>query len=117
MRYNWLGHPDGRDAMLFALGSTLSKKNLAFFLDISFARKGEHTLMWDWNKGQGYNDQHTPSGTAENKLTMVLGSTWKILPYLTLSGQIAGNFVFNAGHISGHNKYGLDTALSVTFVY
>jgi hypothetical protein len=116
-RYNWIGHSEGRDMMLFALGSDFVKKNLSLSAGVSFIRRGEHTILWDWKMGPESNGQKTPSGVAENKLTANIGSSWKVLPYLTLSAQVAGNFVFNAGHQNGRNEYGMDAVFAVVFFY
>jgi hypothetical protein len=117
LRYNWIGHAEGRDTVLYLVGSSVSKRNLGFFLNLSFIQKGEHTIIWDWNMGKGYNDQKTPSGLPEHKLALVLGSHWKPLSLLELSAQVGGSAVFNAGHISGTQKYGLDAVFSVKFTY
>ncbi|MDR2792151.1 MAG: hypothetical protein LBB61_00595 [Treponema sp.] len=59
---------------MYIAGSSFSKENLGFFLNVSFVQKGEHTIQWDWNMGRGYTDQKTPSGIPENKLSLVIGA-------------------------------------------
>jgi hypothetical protein len=117
LRYTWFGHWEGRDTILFAVGSSFSKGRLNFSADVSYALKGEHTLLWDWGMGQGYNDQKTPSGLSEKRLTAAFGSTWQILSYLTLYGQIGGAVIFNAQHTLGNTEYGGFFALSVKVFY
>jgi hypothetical protein len=117
LRYTWFGHPEGRDTMLFAVGSSFSKGKLEFSADFSFALKGEHTILWDWGMGEGYNDQRTPSGVAEKRLALTLGSTWRLTPYLTLSGRIGGALVFNNEHTEGSDEYGGFFALAAKVFY
>jgi hypothetical protein len=116
-RYTWIGHPEGRDSLLFSLGASANKENISLSSELSFIRKGEHTLVWDWSKGAGFNDQSTPSGTAENKFIATVGAGWKPLPVLSLSAQVSGIFVFNADHIEGQQKIGMETILSAVFTY
>jgi hypothetical protein len=117
LRYAYLGHPAGRDALLFALGASFVKGNIAFFADLSFIAQGEHDLAWDWNMGEEYTKERTPSGVSENKFTAVFGASWRILPYLSLSTQIAPALIFNDNHESGTNEYGLDAVFRVVFSY
>jgi hypothetical protein len=118
MRYTWIGHPEGRDMMLFALGSSFSKDKLSFSADFSYILRGEHTILWDWKMGRGYTDQKTPSGIPEHTLKIAFDAKWKPLSFLTVSRQIAGTFVvINADHVSGAKEYGIDTVLSVHFLY
>jgi hypothetical protein len=120
-RYRYIGHPEGRDALFFALGSRLSKDKLSFSLDFSFARKGEHaTSLWDWAQGKGYTDLHTPSGTPENRFSLALGAEWKLFSrfsHIALSAQIAGFYFSNHRHISGKQAYGLDATFGVKVFY
>jgi hypothetical protein len=106
LRYTWFGHPEGRDTLLFAVGSSFVKDKMGFSVDAVFALKGERTIQWDWGMGEGYNDQNTPSGVAEKRLSLVFGSTWRVLPYLTVSGRIGGAYIFNAVHRHGRDEYG-----------
>jgi hypothetical protein len=117
LRYTWFGHPEGRDTILFAVGSSFSKGKLEFSADASFAIRGEHTIQWDWGMGEGYNDQRTPTGTAEKRLTLIFGSVWRISSYLTLSGQVGGAFIFNDNHKEGDDEYGGFFALSAKVFY
>jgi hypothetical protein len=118
LRYTWFGHPEGRDTMLFALGSSLSKGAFEFSADASFALKGEHTIAWDWGMGKEYNEQRTPSGSAQRQLTLVLGSVWRVLPHLTLSGRVGGAFIFSdASTDNGGEEYGAFFTLSAQVFY
>ncbi|MDR3343236.1 MAG: capsule assembly Wzi family protein [Treponema sp.] len=117
LRYQWIGYPDGRDALVFAAGSSFFKEDRAFSVDLAFIRKGEHTIRWDWGIGTPYTDERTPTGTAENKLTATIKGMWKPLSWITLSGTIAGSMIFDMGHTKGTNAYGLETILSLALTY
>jgi hypothetical protein len=117
LRYLWIGHPEGRDTMLYMMGARFSKENLVFSLNAAFVQKGEHTLLWDWNMGKGYNDQKTPSGVPENKLTLAVGSNWKPLAWLELSAHVGGSVIFNYGHTSGAREHGFDVMIRATCTY
>jgi hypothetical protein len=117
LRYQWIGHPKGRDTLLFALGSSFFKQNISYAADLSFLRKGEHTLYWDWGAGPDFSGQHTPTGIPENTLTAAFKVNWKPLPCLTLGAYLAGALIFDAEHIRGSRKYGAETAFSVVFTY
>jgi hypothetical protein len=118
LRYTWFGHPEGRDTMLFALGSSFSKGALAFSADASFAIKGEHTIAWDWGMGKEHNEQRTPSGSAQRRVTLVLGSVWRILPHLTLSGRVGGAFIFSDASTDNEgDEYGAFFTLSAQLFY
>jgi hypothetical protein len=115
--YNWIGHPEGRDAILYFAGSTFSKETCGFFLNIAFAQKGERTLLWDWNRGKGYADQKTPSGIPEHRLRITLGARWKPLPCLELSAQAGETLLFNMNHVYDKRGRGFDVAVAVTCRY
>jgi hypothetical protein len=117
LRYNWIGHPEGRDTIMYTVGSTVSKENLGLFLNLSFVQKGEHTLWWDWGMGPEYTDKKTPSGIPENKLSLAMGATWKPFAWLEFSAQAGGGVIFNHVHVSGGQEYGLDAILSIRFIY
>jgi hypothetical protein len=117
LRYSWIGHPEGRDSMLYMAGARLSKENIGFSLNAAFVQKGEHTLQWDWSMGKESNSEKTPSGVPENKLTLAVGSNWRPLAWLELSAQAGASVVFNHGHTSGAREYGFDAMLSVTCMY
>jgi hypothetical protein len=116
-RYRWLGHPEGRDVIVFAAGSRFSKNDsLAFSAGLSFTIHGEHGLFWDWGRGDRYADETTPTGTPERRLAATLGVAWKPVPAVTLSAEIGGGVLFDARHSSG-NEYGAEAGLSVKYVF
>ncbi|AEF82651.1 hypothetical protein [Leadbettera azotonutricia] len=117
LRYSWIGHPEGRDTMLFALGAGFSKKDLALSVDVSFVNKGEHTLQWDWDMSHESRNASTPSGIAEHRLTAGLAAEWQPFAFLALSGYIGGAMSINANHESGTNEYGMEFGFSAAFTY
>jgi hypothetical protein len=117
LRYRWMGHPEGRDILLFTLGSVFFKGNLSYSADVSFIRRGENVLFWNWGAGPGFYDQRTPTGTAENRLSAALQANWKPLSCLTLKAYLSGSMIFNQKHIEKKQAYGLETAFSVIFTY
>ncbi|MDR1957424.1 MAG: capsule assembly Wzi family protein [Treponema sp.] len=117
IRYLWIGHPAGRDTLLFALGSVVSKGNLVLSADISFINRGEHTIRWDWEQTQEARNERTPSGIAERQLLIGVGTTWKPLPRLALSGYLGSVMVFDANHVKGTNAYGGEMSFSVRLTY
>jgi hypothetical protein len=117
LRYKWIGHGEGRDMMLFALGASLAKTDLQLSADISFVNRGEHGIPWDWAQDDKALHERTPTGTAERRLTAALGAVWRPLPRLSLSGSAAGVLLFNAGHHSGVDEAGLELYLSAALSY
>ncbi|MDR0375847.1 MAG: capsule assembly Wzi family protein [Treponema sp.] len=117
LRYTWIGHPAGRDAILYMAGARFSKENLGFCLNAAFTRKGQRTLQWDWEMGKKANAEKTPSGIPENTLTLAIGSNWKPFRWLKISAQVGGSFVFDYGHTSGAQEHGFDAMISVQFTY
>jgi hypothetical protein len=93
-RYRWMGHPEGRDMILFAAGSRFFKKDkLAFLAGLSFCIHGEHTLYWDWDRGDQYASEKTPTGTPEKKINRIIGCGMEAGP--------AGNAFHGSGHRRG----------------
>jgi hypothetical protein len=117
LRYSWIGHPEGRDMMLFALGAGFSKTDLALSADISFVSRGEHAILWDWAQDEKALGESTPSGTPERQLSAGLGATWQPFAHLSLSGYVGGVFVFDAGHQAGANESGLEMYFSAALSY
>ncbi|AEF87008.1 hypothetical protein TREPR_2407 [Treponema primitia ZAS-2] len=117
LRYLWIGHPEGRDAILFALGAGLSRGNLGFSLDLSFINKGEHGILWDWVKTQEAREEGVLSGRVEHKLAGGFETVWKPISLLTLSGYIGGAVVLDADHVKGRDEYGLEFIFSAAFSY
>ncbi|MDL2229823.1 capsule assembly Wzi family protein [Treponema sp. OttesenSCG-928-L16] len=117
LRYQWIGHSEGRDTIMFTLGGRLFKEKWEFDMDISFALKGEHGLSWDWQTGKGYSDQSTPNGTAEKRLRTSAEATWKPLPMLSFSLYGGFSAFFDAEHIKGHTEIGIDMGLCAIVTY
>jgi hypothetical protein len=115
-RYRWMGHPEGRDAIMFAIGSRLANASLVFSTDLSFVIHGEHGINWDWNRGDSYAAETTPTGTPRKKLTLSLGAAWKPFPQVTLSAEIGGGAVFNANH-AANDEFGGWVGLGVMYVF
>jgi hypothetical protein len=118
VRYRWMGHPGGRDMILFAAGSRFFKKDqlLAFRAGLSFIIHGEHALYWDWGRGDQYAGETTPTGTPEKKLIASFGAEWKPVPQVTLSLDADIGAALNANHADG-NEFGVGAALSVKYVF
>ncbi|MDR0597296.1 MAG: capsule assembly Wzi family protein [Treponema sp.] len=117
LRYKWIGHGEGRDMMLFALGASVSKTDLLLSADISLVNRGEHTIEWDWTQTGAALKERAPTGIAERRLTLGLGAVWRPLARLSLSGYAAGVLLLNAGHRAGLNEAGLELYLSATLSY
>ena len=116
-RYRWLGHPEGRDAVVFAAGSRLSKDDrLMFSADLSFVVHGKHGIYWDWNRGDTFAAERTPTGTPEKRLTASLGAEWKPFPQVTLSAEAGGGATLNANH-TGNDEFGGWLELGIKYVF
>jgi hypothetical protein len=116
-RYLWIGHPEGRDTLLFTLGALFSKSNLAFSFDCSYTNKGMHNIKWDWKKGPDAYNEKTPTGIAEQQFRLSAGTSWKPLNWISLSGYIGGVAAIDANHLSGNNEYGMEAMFSVALVF
>jgi hypothetical protein len=117
LRYKWIGHGEGRDMMLFALGASLAKTDLLLSADISLVNRGEHSIEWDWSQDDDALQERSPTGTVERRLTAGLGAVWRPLARLSLSGYAAGVLLFNAGHHPGADEAGLELYLSAALSY
>jgi hypothetical protein len=115
--YRWIGHPAGRDAILFTLGATLTKSDMRFAFDITLINQGEHTIRWDWDRIPEARAERTPSGIAEQKLSSGLEAAWKPLSWLTLTGYIGGAMAFNANHVEENQQYGMELSVSAAIVF
>jgi hypothetical protein len=113
-RYRWIGHPAGRDAILFTLGSVLSGPRFTLLPDISFKAQGEHTILWDWNRGAPYTEEHSPSGIGEYTYSAGLEAIWPPLPWLTLAGYLRASMMVNPGHQENSNETGLELGFTLT---
>jgi hypothetical protein len=117
LRYQWIGHGEGRDMALFALGAGISKPGLSLSADISFVNRGEHTIAWDWMQDEAALEERSPTGIVERQLTAGLGAVWQPLARLSLSGYAAGTLLLNAGHRTGVTETGLELYLSAALRY
>jgi hypothetical protein len=116
LRYRWLGHPQGRDALLIALGADLLREPWGASLGISFIRRGEHTISWDWTKGPDSFSEISPTGRPENILTAQGAITWKFLPGFNLKFFAAGSVIFDLRHQErAEAEFGFETALSISY--
>jgi hypothetical protein len=117
LRYKWIGHGEGRDMMLFALGASLSKPGLQLSADLSLVNRGEHTIAWDWEQTDQALAERAPTGTVERRLTAGLGAVWRPLARLSLSGYASGALLINADHRGGVKEAGLELYLSAALTY
>jgi hypothetical protein len=117
--YKYIGYP--RDTMTVSAGADFfNNDNLIISGSFSWISSGEHNkydLKWDWERTRRAWDESTPSGIAENKFILCLGTKWKILPYLILRANIAGIVSLNNNHDSGVNAIGGQASLSLSFQY
>jgi hypothetical protein len=117
LRYKWIGHREGRDMMLFALGAAVSKADMTLSADISWVNRGEHGIEWDWSQDDEALNARTPTGTVERRLTAGLGAVWRPLARLSLSGSVSGVLLLNADHQTGASEAGLELYLSAVLKY
>jgi hypothetical protein len=116
-RYRWMGHPEGRDAVVFAAGSRLSKDDrLMFSAELFFGIHGKHGMYWDWDRGDVFAAEETPTGTPEKRLTVSLGAEWKPFPQVTLSAEVGGGTTLNANHL-GNDEFGGWLELGIKYVF
>jgi hypothetical protein len=116
-RYTWMGYPEGRDRIVYAAGVSMLTGNVDFSLDLSYIRRGSHTITWDWGNGKEYNEQKTPSGIVENEFKAVIGAEWEPVKALTFSFYISGRLLTGAGHIAGRTEKGLDIFAGISYTY
>ena len=112
LRYAWIGHPEGRDTVLYALGAKALKGTLHAAANLSLAYKGEHGISWDWSKGAAALAQRTPSGTAEQRLRGSVDLRWQVLPFFALSSYFAATVIHNADHVESLTRMGVEIALA-----
>jgi hypothetical protein len=117
LRYRWIGHGEGRDMALFALGASVSKADLALSADVSLVNRGEHTIAWDWAQDEKALGERAPTGTVERRLSVGAGAAWRPLAWLSLSGYAAWALLLNAGHRADATETGLELYLSVALSY
>jgi hypothetical protein len=115
LRYAFLGHGEGRDMFLAALGASARGEKLLLGLDISFKMQGEHGLEWDWDTK--YNNQNAPSGNPETRVRLGLNLEYRIFPGLSFEGGIGETMLFDSAHVRGERKYGFEAGLGVRYYY
>jgi hypothetical protein len=115
LRYRWIGHPQGRDALLIALGADFLREPWGFALGLSLTRRGEHTIYWDWTKGRDSFSEVSPTGRPETVFTVRGEMTWKFLPGFSLKFYTALSTIFDLRHEERAAEFGFETALSVSY--
>ena len=106
--FGWIGHPNGRDAITFALGSRfVFEDKLVLNTVVSYVVQGEQGIVWDWGVGERWRQAQTPTGTPEHIITAGILADW-VPPILqprhgrlALQGGIGGRVVVNSNHASG----------------
>ncbi|GHV70302.1 hypothetical protein AGMMS49928_17570 [Spirochaetia bacterium] len=116
-RFQWIGHPLGRDVLLFALGADLRGGKLRFRGELSAAIHGEHDIHWDWEKSPDAVGQRSPSGKAETRYTALLEAQWQVFSLLRLSASAGGILALDADHELGKQEYGGELTLKAAFIY
>ena len=117
MRYAWIGHPEGRDFLLFALRARFSRPPYDLTLKASYKLQGEHGLVWDWERGPDSSGQSSPSGTAERRSLLSAELGWKVKPKLALGAYLAVIRIDGYDHVKGDYEMGAETALSLTYSF
>lgn len=117
LRYTWLGHPEGRDTLLFCLGAQFSTDSLELSQVLSYVQRGEHGLAWDWESGSEAVEEQSPSGIVEKSISLSLKGSWALLPPLCLSSQIVIAMVQNNGHSKDVTRSGAEFSLSVAYTF
>jgi hypothetical protein len=116
-RYAWIGHPEGRDFILFALRARFSKDPYDLTLRAAYKLQGEHGMQWDWEKGSYSSSQTAPSGTAERRAVLSAELGWRLLPRLSFGAYGAVAHIADAGHVKGDEEIGAETMFSVTYTF
>jgi hypothetical protein len=117
-RYRWIGHPQGRDMIQFAAGLRFARADLLVLnADFAFVRQGEHTIVWDYANGAQYAGERTPTGTAENTLSLALNAEWKPVRLITLLGGVTGIILINPAHEEEKTAFGAEGNVGVRLVF
>ncbi|MDR2701616.1 MAG: capsule assembly Wzi family protein [Spirochaetaceae bacterium] len=120
LRYAWFGHGEGRDMFLAALGVSAVTEKLSLSANLSVKLQGEHKQAgeygaWDWDTK--HSSQTSPSGTPVIGTRLLLGAGYKFLSSLTVSGHLGGTALFDADHIKGESKYGIEAGLKAAYYF
>jgi hypothetical protein len=116
--YYYFGYP--RDTLALTAGAKFFSGNtLIIDGQFSWISRGKHggPLVWDWERTPEAYSKTAPSGIPENNLIASIGAEWKILPYLTLKGNLVGIFVLNNKHEEDSNAAGIQACLSVSLSF
>ena len=119
--YYFIGYP--RDTIALTVGTNFFYRNiLNFYGSFSWISSGQFNdndatngLTWNWESGAEAINRRTPTGTAENKFILSLGSGWRPYAKLILRANITGILSLNNNHISGNSQIGGQASFSVGF--
>ena len=115
--YYFIGHP--RDTIAVTVGTNFFYRDiLNLYGNFSWISSGEHNrygLIWDWESGPDAVGRRTPTGTAENKFILSVGSGWRPSPRIILRANVTGIISLNNSHISSNNQTGGQASFSVGF--
>ncbi len=115
LRYAWIGHQEGRDTLLLVLGASVRKDPFRIQTALSFRSRGEHTLLWDWEKGITPVRQATPTGVPEQTWKLSAQADWWVREPLTVSLYLAGSYVDNAQHVRDKQTLGVEAGLTARY--
>jgi hypothetical protein len=107
--------------ILAALGIFAETEKISLSAHLSVKLQGEHKQAgeecgaWDWDTK--HSSQIGPSGNVETSARILLGAGYKLLPFLTLSGHLGGAAFFDADHIKGEKKYGIEAGLKAAYYF
>jgi hypothetical protein len=116
LRYTWIGYPEGRDLIQVSIGSNMYKVPFGFNWAISYLGRGEHSILWDWAKGEEAVQQHSPSGVAEYNYRISSELQWQITSALLFNLFGALQLVQNVDHQSGKIAFGGEIAISAKYI-
>ena len=115
-QYSFLGFP--RDTISLTLGARFFKNDyLSITGETFWISRGEHTIVWDWEKTEESYYESTPSGIPEHILAASVGINWKPFPFLLLKAALSGFISFNNNHTSGSNVPGGQAVVSLSYFY
>jgi hypothetical protein len=115
LRYQWIGHSEGRDTIMGALGASLYNDKLSLAFETSFARKGEHDINWDWEDGAEAYDERTPTGTPLNRLIFSIESIWQAADFISIQSYAAQSLYWNFNHQRGDFEASSEVGVAVVF--
>lgn len=116
LRYSWIGYPEGRDVIQVSLGSKVYKVPFGFNWVVSYLVRGEHSILWDWEKGSSAVQQHSPSGVGEHNWRISFEFQWQVMDSLSFNIFNACQWVLNVDHQSGVTAFGSEFAISAKYI-